>query len=443
MISLPTAASTTGTIAPLEPWWLAGWSKHISPSSFGRAAMCPRSEAMPHSNYHSAYSGRGTVAHKFLADCLEHGRDRALGMTEDPADIDWLSAIDIERLPAFHPDKYSPEVAIAYDPRTRTARELGRNIDRDAARKLAEDHELVGIIDVAGMSEDYVDVQDYKTGWGYVDPAEVNWQTRSYALFAARCYGKTRAFNSIVRVRDNGGTYFDTAEMDELDLLAHEERMLEMLTVRDHVRNTTREGKWQQLPAFAEGKHCRYCPAMNFCPAKTFPLKALGVENPTALPELDPATAAAAWRKLKLAKIALYRFEAILKEYARLNPVPLGDDEVLGEKEVLKSTIVPEQTRKVLVQQYGDLGNAICGAAEEKKLTVTKKRFKAALKKLLLPTLSPEHQKITHLEKSVTQLLRENGALSTVVTRQVTEFIPRAAAPDELGGDDAHEEEAA
>lgn len=431
----PADALTAGDmIAQAEPWFLSGWSRHISPSSLGRAAACVRSEAMPHVHDNTPAARKGTVAHKFLADCLEHGRDLALGMTESPDDIDWLSGIDVERLPAFEPSAYEPEVAIAYNPTTRTARALGKNLSRSEARALATDEELVGIIDVLGQTADDAVAHDYKTGHGFVEPAEVNWQLKTYALFAARWLGKEGATYSVIRVKDTGAVFFDTARMDELDLLAHEEALIALLAERVRVRRLTRDGRWADLPPLVEGKHCRYCPAMHVCPAKVHAIRIIGTpleDTSLAQGPITEEQKRTAWLKLKAARRTLDRYDAILRDLARQEPIQLGDGEVLGEKLGTREGIVVDRARATLERQFGPLGAAVVGDAAETKTTLTKKALKSALKRLVLPTLPKGDQKIGQLNDSTMRLLRESGAVTVTQTRTVTEWTPKAdGAPD-------------
>jgi hypothetical protein len=372
-------------IQSVEPWYFSGWSKHISPSGMGRAAACIRSEAMPTVHDNQPAARKGTIAHKFLADTLEHGRELALGMTEDVDDIDWLSGIDVERLPAFHPQAYEPEVAIAYHPATRTARALGKNLSRSEARALAKNDELVGILDVLGSTAEAAVVGDYKTGWGYVDPAETNWQLRTYALFGARFLKKEAADYSVIRVKDNGSIWFDTAHMDELDLLAHEEAILGAARApgagaRPHPRRGLGEA-----PPLVEGKHCRYCPS----PAR-LPCENRGHPCPGRGAGRDGTRAAGGRRGHPDAGAApdglaegeggpedARRYEAIIRDLARQDPVPLYDGEVLGEKLVTREGIVPDRARAALEKHYGNLGAAVIGEASETKTTVTKKALKS------------------------------------------------------------------
>lgn len=434
--------SNASNLAVSDPWWLAGWSRHISPSGVGRLAACVRSEAMPHVQDNTPHARKGTIAHKFLADALEHGRDLALGMVEDAADIEWLSAIDVERLPAFEQQAYHPEVALAYDLRTRTARVLGKNLSREQARAKAHDHELVGIIDVLGATDDDAVAHDYKTGWGYVEPAEVNWQLRTYALMAARWLGKTGAVYSVIRVRDNGSVWWDTARMDELDLLAHEETLIALIADRDRVRELSRAGRWSELPPLVEGKHCRYCPALSVCPAKVFAIRSLGATEADGAITRGPLTleeAKAAWERVRYAQKVLVRYEAVLRDIARQQPIPLtAAGEVLGEKESIRETIIPERARAVLEKHYGPLGAAVAGAATKSETSITKADLKRELKRLVLPTLPRREQKITHVNDGTLRMLREGGAVSAVRTRSVTEWVPKA-----LPGDEDSTEEAA
>lgn len=422
-----------------EPWWMAGWPKHVSPSSLGRVAACVRSEAMPHASSSSPFATRGTIAHKFLADCLEVGKELALGLVEDPSDIGWLDAIDVERLPAFHPEAYSAEISFAYHPGTRTARELGRNIGRTEARRLATPEELVGSVDVGGYTDELAVVGDYKTGHGYVEPAEINWQLKTYALMMARCYQKSGAFFSVIRVLDSGFIWYDSAQMDEIELLDHEDRLIDLLRYRERIQGLARAGKWSELPAFAEGKHCKYCPARWACPVKTnAPLRLLGVLAGGAQ-QMNPELGGLAWKEVRNRELEIERVRSILIDYARTTPLPLGDGEVLGERLTPKESIVPEKARLVLERQYGPLGSAVAGEATERKDSMSKERFRNAVRKLILPTLPKEDRKITHVERLLHGLLREAGAMSVRVDRSVVEHVPPKAEP----GAAAAEEEAA
>lgn len=413
----------------LEPWWMAGWSRHISPSSLGRAAACPRSEAMPHVYDNTPYAQKGTVAHKFLADCLDHGRDIALGMVEDASDIEWLSFIDVESLPAYQRDTFEAELALAYDPTTRTCRKVGQNISREEARARALDHEIVGIIDVAAQSEDEALAGDYKFGWGYVEPASRHWQLKTYLLMLCRYTGKSAGWGNIIRVR-NGLPWFDKVFMDELELMVHEEALLQVLAERQRVRNLTLAGAWAQLPALVEGPHCRYCPAQWACPAKIHALRIIGSpleDNSLATGPLTDEQAAAAWRRIRYSEKYLERCKSIVLNLARAHTFPLdGDGTVLGLKEETKMSPVPEKALKVLEAEYGQLGAAVAGEATRTESTLSWSALKGALKRLVLPTLPPKDQKISWLERDVRNLLIKSGAVSTTVTSEPREWVPEA-----------------
>lgn len=404
----------------LEPWWMSGWPESTSPSQLGRLAACIRSDAMPHAFSGSPFATKGTIAHKYLADVLEHGEERAMNLVEDPEDRDWLAMIDLAALPAFHPMRYAPEVALAYDPRTRTARELGRNLSRDQARALARPGEIVGILDVFGVTEDTAVVGDYKTGYGYVEPAEANWQLRTYALFAARSRGLPKARHSIIRTRDNGRTWFDSADMDELDMMAHEEEFLSLLERREKVRALAREGKWAELPPFNIGKQCRYCPALWACPAQGGVIaRYLGGSR-----TITPEQAAEAWRELQVASKAIELRLAILKDMARQQPIPLEDGHILGERQVPREAVVPERAMDALVELWGDVGRVVYGESAETETSLTKAALRRNIKKFVLPTLPKEEAKITHVEKAALEHLRMRKAISVTMTKRVEEYRP-------------------
>jgi CRISPR/Cas system-associated exonuclease Cas4 (RecB family) len=404
------------------------------PSQLHRVAACVGSEVLPHAGSISRPASRGHIIHAFLAAVSAVGREQAL-LAVPPEDREACEAIPVQELPAFQPEAYAPEVSFAYDATKDTARETGRGLERDAARAAARDGEMPMTADVVGLTADAVVVYDYKTGWGHVDRPAVNWQVRTYALAAARAYGKEHAVVGIIRVLDGGTIWWDRAEMDALDLDAHAAELRQLLARRKLAILAHQEK--QVLPKLVEGEHCRYCPALPYCPAKVKLLQEAIALRPDAPPDLErevsaaltPETAASAWRKLEQAQKLIERLQAVVKDYARQHPVPLGDGYVLGEVTKARESIVAERAQEVLRQRFGDqIGGVVYSESVEVKTAVTKSALKSALNKYVLPTLPKPEAKITLLMRSVEDALRQRGAMSVASFKCVEEHKPKALA---------------
>jgi hypothetical protein len=391
------------------------------PSSFHRMDECIVSEAYPHARSSSRFAMRGHIIHSFLADVQMHGRAEALAKVH-PDHQGAMEVMDLSALPAFNPRAYAPEVSFAWNLETGVVREVGRNLSRDESRKRAIPGEVVGSADVVGLMPDSVVIYDYKTGWGFVERAEVNWQLRSYGWLGARRYERERVKYGVIRVRDSGQPWFDHAEMDFLDLELHEERMLDLferrrkvITLGQRARSNATGWLWQaDLPQPHEGEWCRYCPALESCPAKVTAIKRV-LNAPPDQP-LSATNAVEMFKRIKLAEQILERWKAALKNITRREgpfKVP-GSDQVLGLHKVIKDSIVAERLRDPLVEFTGSemVADAILGDALKETQVVTKKDFRAALQAHYLPLLPPERQKINALEEQAENFLRSKGAMA-------------------------------
>lgn len=405
----------------------------VSPSGLARVSACLRSETLEHTHEVNEAAHLGTVAHRFLCNVLLHGLEESLAL-ENENDREWLVGIDIERLPAFRPELYAPEVSFAMDFSTGKARELGRNLSRQEARALAKPGEMVGTADVAGVTPEAFVALDYKTGYSFVDPPSVNWQVLTYALMGARAYGKDDAIVGIVRARADGMVWKETFHADLFRLEQHEAELRELLEKRDRILEAMKAGA--PLPPFSEGTHCNYCPARFRCPSKTLQLVALARTLPHEInPEtgeevemqrigdsLTLETAPLIWEKLKFAEKMVERLKAEVKEFARVNPIPLGGGFILGERVATTETLVPERARKVLDFAFGpQMSSIVAGEAIETKESLTKSALQSSVRKYILPTLPKSEQKISKVFAALLERMRTGGAVSVKSSRRVDE----------------------
>lgn len=399
-----------------------------TPSQLGRVAACITSEALPHAQHTNEAARGGIVFHQYMHDVRKMGRDAALLEIEDDDDRAAMEAVDMDRLGQLDPAAFASEVAIAWNVATGEARELGRGITREEAAALARRDEMVGILDLVGLTDDAVVVLDYKRGFGRVARAEVNWQTRTYALMAALCYHRTKAIQGVIRAPEGLTPWWDVAEMDSLDVDAHAADVRELLMKVGLVRAAESD----QRPQLVEGAHCRYCPARPFCPAKAY-LLSVAMHDPKELESAttealaSPERLARAWSRIRDAKALLDRLEAIVKDAARQQPIDLGDGWILGERVESKESVVADRARAVLMSLYGQAGAAVHGAAVKTETSLTKADLKRTLAKLVFPDMVKANPKMkkTHLERTVFDELRKAGAVSVSSYRKVDEHKPK------------------
>jgi PD-(D/E)XK nuclease superfamily len=398
------------------------------PSSLGRIAACITSEALSHSRSSSIWAEAGDAVHAFLADCVNLGRAEALALAL-PEYREGLEAIPLDRLPPLEPQAYAAEVSYAFNLVTGEARELGRGLGRDEARALAKDGEMVGTADLVGLTADSVIVYDWKSGRGHVDRAEVNWQAKTYAVMAAKTHDKRAAIVFLTRVLDDGTVWHDGAQMDSMDLDVHEGAVRSLMDRRAWVQTVPVD----ERPPLHEGLHCKYCPALPFCPAKVSLLQAT-LENDGSLlqastVELTPERATRAWNKIEAAEKLLERLKAIVKDYARHHPFRTREGYVVDERQETREEIVGVKAKPVLEAAFGDMGAVVYGESAVQTVDITKEAFKKALRKYVLPTRAGA--KISHLEVEAFDALRKGGALSVRTFKSVKERKERT--PGEEG----------
>lgn len=385
------------------------------PSSLGRISACITSETLPHVASSSPASKRGTVIHKFLADCVNAGRDAAL-IAAEPEFHEVLEAIPVDLLPALDSKAHAAELSLAYNIMTGQAREIGRGMSRDEARAQAKENEMVGSMDLAGLNPQAFVLYDWKTGRSHIDKAEINWQVRTYALMGARAYGLDAAEGAIVRLLDDGEVWHDRLEMDALDLANHESELKKLMMAWGMVQVAPKD----TLPPLHEGPHCRFCPALPHCPAKMALLKtAFDGDLSEYTAELTPERAAKAWAKLETASELVERLKYIVKDYARRSPFPTSEGYLVGEVTEHRETIVPARAREALEKAYGQVGGAVYSESVEVKEVLTKAALKSSLRKLVLPNMPGG--KISYLEKEALEALRKNGAVSVSSFKAVKE----------------------
>lgn len=394
-----------------------------SPSSHERAAECPPSEVLPHARSTTDAALAGTALHLFLQRVPEVGLERALEMTPEHLRAAY-AAIDLSRLPASQPDTYRPEVAIAYDFSTKTARVLPGVKDRQYGD--LGPTEIPMTLDTHAVLDDMAVVYDYKSGHGDVSPAAENWQLRSYALGAARLYGKARVKLGVIRVPADGDgqPWFDVAELGPGELDRYEADLAKVMSRIIVLRAEVEMRGPDKLLETHEGPWCKFCPALPYCPSKTKLLHELVVSDKDLeqgiLGALTPERAGSAWAKLKAAEDLVARLQGIVREYAEKAPVPLENGKVLASIEKSEESLVPEAVYTVMGELYGPEVAEL--AAPMTGRTATKTSVDRAIRSVLdrIPG-----GKITKLNESALEALREKGGVKVAKWRTVQEVAKK------------------
>lgn len=413
-----------------------------SPSSLGRVAACLPSEILPHTLVVAgALTERGTVAHSFLETVLSlakfHSLEEAveIALAEAPEEHrPYLEAIDVAALPAAEPEAYVAEVSFAYDVKTGKSRELGRRMRRDDVQAARKAGEIAGTIDILGAAPEAAVVLDYKTGRGFVEKAETNWQLGAYGLMAARALGLPGVVRGALRVLENSNPFFDLDTMDASSVDVFEAKLRNLVRRRDgaiaRAIENLREKRplLEGAPSFVEGPHCKYCPAFSSCPTKTKHLIELardGAVDPRelVLPEWNEELAAAAWKKVALGYALLDRMKSALKDYAAEHPFSLGDGMMVGPNECVSEPLIATKLREPLEKTFGPVvAAAVISETVETKVSATKEKFERALKKHLLPTRGRKRGVVGELLREAYGALRAAKAMDKKTSHPVQEY---------------------
>lgn len=401
----------------------------LTASGAERAIACPASLALPQAvDEPSDAALRGTAAHDFLLAVGQGmSRDEAL----DKAPDEWrpfLEAIDLEGLP-LSSMQWAHEVAIAVNVQTGEARELCRGKGRpDYAAHNLGPFEIGMTLDVVGLADGLVVVDDYKTGWSELPPPARNWQLKVCALGAARLFGCDEALVGLIRIRDDGSAWRPRrARLDAWALDDVADELQATLARAAHASKLVADGA---QPPTNPGEHCRYCRAFTSCPAQTALIRSAadvladidGDDERELLAGLTLEQVADVYRKHRLMSRALGRLGDELHRFGRRQPIPLGDGRVFGAREVEGN----EQLDGAVVYQVGAAKYGHEAAARMVTMKATKKDIRAVVK--------AERAKGVTIKAAEAELLdgvREAGGARRKTSVRVEEFDLPAPALEE------------
>lgn len=408
-------------------------SHPLSFSRLERAETCPGSLVLPQGDRANPARRLGTVAHAFLRRVPVVGRHAAL--QEAPEDHrEALETIDLARLPLSQ-DAYSAEVAYAYDVEADTARELGRDLERDYPETAPT--EVVGTCDLVGWDGERVVILDWKTG-RVAPAAKGNLQLQAYALCAARVLGARKATVGIIHVplydRDLEPR-FDLAELDHIDLDATGARIGE---IWESVRAARLAYEAGEDPKLVESDECDWCPAFKSCREKqSIFLKMLHPDRCSILlryrDQLEQFRDALNLATAPTVALALERYDEvaakarkILDEFTVANgPFPLGDTgDWYGPHPYARAQIRAQAAIEALRQRYGE--DVATFAASKLEVKITKKAVEDSLRVYCQRT---EGAKISREIKTAMAFLEETGAAYTKKSLPIGRYTPREERP--------------
>lgn len=379
-------------------------------SSLGRALACRASTVLPEApDAGSEAAARGTALHAYVeAEAL--GQAGALEAVP-PAWRETARGLDVPAiLEALGHDPFgdtvmTTEESFAWEPgRPEAARSLGFNLRRDYSRALP--HEMVGTADVVVYDHDaeLVTVGDYKFGHGHVEGAATNPQLRALALYAARSRGMTRARVVVIRGREDGSCWLDTAELDWDDLVAVARDLTALALRIDQDRQSP------ELPPATPGAHCRYCRAAVHCPAGPM---ALAVAQGGGL--VDLAETPDGRRRLLQLRDFARRLPDLIDEQLRAavarGDTSLPDGQALALESTTKRSVVDAEA--VYQHTLVNLGPVAAEKAAPLSRTATMDTIKSAAQVGALKS-----ERATR-KKELVELLTRAGALKTSTSESV------------------------
>lgn len=391
----------------------------ISASRLNRIAACPASAVLQQVEHTSDDAARGIAIHRFLEQCAQVGRDAALAEVSESVRAT-CEAIDVASLPIGEP--YQAEVALAFDPVTRTARVISAGKGRNyGGRKTGE---IVGTADVVGVVDGRVYVADYKTGYAHdlhSPPAARSLQLRFLALAACHSYGFASAVVELIHIREDGSTWRDRAELDSFDLDAFSVELRRIAERVEKARQTPN-------PTVYDGPHCRYCPAFAACPKNTALAVRIASEPGELVEEirrsLTPERAAKAYTLATQAKRLLDEVLGSIYAYAtEAGGIDLGDGLVLGPTETKRETVDGRSAFAALSTLHGP---EVAMAAV--KLDTSKAAIERALRGIAdSKRAAGEKVTLKALREEVLERVRESGGITEKVTQTVKVYKKETA----------------
>lgn len=297
-----------------------------SASASDRTIACPASLVLPRVRRSNEYSDRGHGIHHFVCAVLG-GAPVETALTQVAEEHrETCRRIQWRQLGAELQSVRS-ECAYALDPFARTARFLGVDVGRGYDRFGLTADEVPGSLDIDGEEFDGTpNVIDLKTGYQDVPDAEDNGQGLFFGAVKYIITGSPRVRFRVCKLKPDG-TVIETSShvYTALELDSFLDEYETALTLARAARAIYKSGG---VPDVSTGDHCRYCEAMEACPAYTSLARAMVASTEdleSRVATLTLSEAGQAWRKAKRIEAMLDRVLEALKDRARQEPLPTED----------------------------------------------------------------------------------------------------------------------
>lgn len=372
-------------------------------------------------------AGRGKVIHAYLSRVRAVGVEAAL--VEQPAELrPYLELLDINELPTH----LACEVAMGYDWKARTAREIGRDIGRDYKGHLERTGQAPQGATEVFLTIDYVGgeerrdmkrgvVGDYKSGRTKYPAPDKYGQTLLAGLAASKCYGYDECFLDLVYIDEDGENYRARRKVDAWDLEAFADEFERAMGLVEVYEAEVEAGRDVNV---TEGPHCDYCPAWKSCRAKIALVRNLPTELATIAPRgpgtIQRTQAAAAWIKVEQLREALNMIADEIIAMAGAEDIELPDGRVIGHVLTKRDAVDGQVAAAVLEQWYG---------ADTAKKAITIKVSKDAIKDAVRDNLKPGEKIATKkgdgvFDRIISELRRRNG-IAVNTTDNIRPFMPK------------------
>jgi len=401
-------------------------------SGLARTEICVASEVLERTETAgSIYARHGTAVHGYL-ECIAQGmsRERALALVVS-AHREACAALDLDLLPHSQPGAWRAEVAMAYDWAADTARVLDA-----AGRAYGElgETEVAGTTDLVGLHADgeTVVILDPKTGWKHLGAPSESLQLLSYAVAAARAFGRTKAQVGFIFLREGQEPRLVVEDVSEAQLEEAAERIRAIME-RAYL---AKAGALPVVPV--KGEHCDYCPAIQRCPAHVSMLapflfgsadvaRGALVGDPGPVVSLRPDQVAQALEAAKQVVDMGERMVADLQQLIRALPagsvVDARTGKVAVEVLVEVERLDPGLARPVLDELFGaDLAHF----AIETKTTLSK----AAVERLVDQKRAVTKEKKKDMMVEVLGRIRAAGGISTTSYSKIAMMKPALPAKE-------------
>lgn len=365
----------------------------ITASQLGRTLTCPASLVLPSakSNESNEAAYRGTIIHSYLEDYIHLGKEQALKNIPIQDDEYRLTCESINMDEILKGSNViQTEVGFKYNIEKQTAVTIQNYRDKKNDEETNEvaliydknnvSKEITGIADIITISQngEYT-ILDYKTGFERVSAIN-NPQLSFFAMCVALINKPSKITIGIVTVLENGQAKIEKQEISQDYIKAFQGKLL---TAYNQVVESKLLVEKGINPDVVTSDYCKYCPAINSCPAKN--KLALAMSNSTSLENilkiesLSISEIGDVWEKLKQAKKIIEIVEENIKDIVKKEVIPLPSGKCLAQFLIEKETIEAEVAEKIIRQELGD---EIANKVVEKKITKTKLRTLVPDKKI-------------------------------------------------------------